>query len=53
VAAVKKLQQDKRKGQRSPILLYLNTDSEPVIVEIDGTVIDSDAAGSNPADADA
>lgn len=49
MAAVRKLINDKKKEKRTPLVLYLETDSVPVAVEIDATVMDSALlGGSNP-----
>ena len=37
VAAVRKLQADQRRGQRTPLILYLETDSEPIAYEVDAS----------------
>ena len=39
VKAVKKLLNDTKDLQASPLQLYLNTDSVPIVVQVSGTVI--------------
>lgn len=46
--AVRELLTEAQKNKKSPRNLYLNTDSVPVVLQVDGLFIESYSSGENP-----